>query len=137
MVGLNRPDSPLRRATSYFWRVRPRVQGDGAPVRRSPAARFDKLVLSDLLMPAFGALRNTPTGVTNDYCFAGEQRASYYDADTGRSLTRGAGGYSYSGGNPVRQAAEAGAGALSKSTCRRASCCPSRRRCKEVKDLSS
>ena len=32
--------SPLDAGTTYYWRVRPRVQGDGSPVAWSPAASF-------------------------------------------------------------------------------------------------
>ncbi|MCX6021076.1 MAG: RHS repeat-associated core domain-containing protein [Chloroflexi bacterium] len=64
---------------------------------------------------AFGALRNTPNGVTNDRRFSGEQRdgetgysflrARYYDPAigrfTGRDAVEGGNSYTYTSNNPV------------------------------------
>ena len=62
--------SPLEDNTTYHWRVRPRVQGDGSPVAWTPAASFRTQVSS----PSF-----PPQGI--DRVVLGQYYA-WYDTDT-------------------------------------------------------
>lgn len=62
----------LESATKYYWRVRPRVQGDGEPVTWTPAFDFTILPGSSPILPT-----PTPTATTNRYC------DSLWDSDPG------------------------------------------------------